>query len=142
MNTESTIARERINAEFFAVTEHRIEESTGFRSTYSTTVSVNSGISLDELIAAARASAVHQLSIAKARRYFSDGDANKAVVEAEAFSARIENQIRKLSALPEIAALLLDMATEPQRRRAYDRAPTWAEVLAARASAQLTSLSA
>lgn len=105
MNTSSTIARERVNAEFFPVTEQPHENSSGFRSPSSTTISVLNRFAFDELIAGARAAAQHQLSIANARRFFSDADASKAVADAEAFAALIENQILKLKALPALASL-------------------------------------
>ncbi|MEQ0775934.1 hypothetical protein ABLT15_26870 [Paraburkholderia tropica] len=105
MNTSSTIARDRVNSELFPVPEQLRENSSGFRSPISTTVSVSHRFAFDELIAGARAAAQHQLSIANARRFFSDADASKAVADAEAFATLIENQILKLKALPALASL-------------------------------------
>jgi hypothetical protein len=142
MSTNSASALDRVNSGVFPTTEQARTNSSGFRSPSSTTVSVIKNLSLDELIAGARAAAQHQLSIAKAHRFFRDADAGKAIADAETFATLIEKQIRKLEALPTIAALLLDVATEPDRHRPHDPAPDWAEVLAVRASTLLASLNA
>ncbi|WP_175795935.1 hypothetical protein [Burkholderia anthina] len=96
-----------------------------------------------ELIANARASAAHTIAIAKACRYFNDPHASQAVADAERIAKLVEHQISAIDALPEIIALLADLATEPERRRAHfphEVRPEWIALLAGRAATLLRQI--
>ncbi|CAB3779281.1 hypothetical protein LMG28688_00789 [Paraburkholderia caffeinitolerans] len=90
-----------------------------------------------ELIANARASAAHGVAIAKSCRYFNDTHASHAVADAERIATLVEHQISAIESLPEIIALLADLATEPERRRAnfpHEVRPEWIALLSGRAA--------
>ena len=97
----------------------------------------------EELLGAAKAAAEHHVRIAISKRYFGDADASRAIADADRYRDLVERQSRCAAALPEILALLLDMSTEPERRRAHfpnEKRADWTELFCARAANILRSV--
>lgn len=89
-----------------------------------------------ELAIVARAAAALHLSIAQK----SGTEESRSVASARAFSEQVEKQIAMLNCIPEIVALLADIATEPTRRKASFpgvEIPEWAILFAGRAETAL-----